>query len=367
MNGTTVDPSGGSIALDFSGLAPSADFTAVQAEDGPDIAVPCFTAGTRIATPRGEIAIENLREGDLVLTAEGEAKPIVWMGRSRVDCRLHAKPEEVIPVRVRTGAFAHGTPGRDVVLSPGHAIFTDGVLIPVGRLINGISILREENAAEVTYYHVELPTHDILLAEGLSVESYLDDGNRAAFVDGAEHRVLHPVYTPQTWDNACAPMREAGPEVTALKLRLRARLEEWGYQLGMERRVEVLAGAESLTSHFARGGLQHFWVPAGVEDIRIVSPRGVPAGFLDESGDGRWLGAQLALLLLDGEWIPLDSPMLADGFYGVEQDASGRWRWTNGEAKLLLLPSNEPRLLELFVRDVMQHWERSASQLRQAA
>jgi T5SS/PEP-CTERM-associated repeat protein len=324
---------------------------------GDTATIPCFVRGTRIATPRGEVTIEDLREGDTVTTASGEPKPIVWIGRSRVDCRRHRKPEDVIPVCIRAGAFGPKIPARDLLLSPGHAIFAEGVLIPVFRLINGVSIEREEAAGEVTYYHLELPEHDVVLAEGLSAESYLDDGNRSAFENGGTYRILHPDYTPQTWDSACAPMRESGEEVAAVKRRLRERLEALGYEPKADRQVELWAGEIRLEPRFARGGLRHFRIPARCEELRLVSPRGIPVGFFDESADNRWLGVQLALVLLDGEWIPLDSPVLADGFYGLEQDGNDSWRWTNGEALLRLPPSKKVRLLELFVRDVMRSWK----------
>ena len=366
MSGTT-SATAENFGLDFTGLAPSADSPEIDIAGAPDIAVPCFVAGARIATPEGEAAIESLRVGDAVLTASGEAKPIVWIGHSRVDCRRSPRPEEVIPIRIRAGAFGPGMPARDLVLSPGHAVFAEGVLVPIGRLVNGVSIACEEHVAEVTYYHLELPEHGLVLAENLQVESYLDDRNRAALAAGAPRRPLDAEAHPHRAEKTCAPVRWSGAEVSALKQQLRARLEEWGYRQGVAGRVDVLAGGEHLVPRFARGGLQHFRVPAGVTELTIASSRGVPAGFIDDSGDVRWLGAQLALVLLDGDWIPLDSAVLAAGFHGVEQDSSGSWRWTKGQATLRLPPSNETRLLELFVRDVMQHWEAPADALTQAA
>jgi hypothetical protein len=85
-------------------------------------------------------------------------------------------------VRVRAGAFAAGAPQRDLWLSPDHAVFVDDVLIPIRYLINGRTIAQERVDA-VTYYHVELSDHEVILAEGLPCESYLDTGNRAAFAD----------------------------------------------------------------------------------------------------------------------------------------------------------------------------------------
>ena len=82
---------------------------------------------------------------------------------------------------IRAGAFGVNAPERDLYLSPGHAVCVDAmgeVFVPVGQLINGDSIAPEE-VDDVVYWHVELESHDVLLAEGLACESYMDAGNRA--------------------------------------------------------------------------------------------------------------------------------------------------------------------------------------------
>ena len=135
----------------------------------PSGGVPCFVAGTRIATPRGAIPVDRLREGDTVLTASGEPQLITWIGWRRVDCRRHPSPAQIMPIRVSRDAFGKNLPKRPLLLSPDHAIFTDGVLIPIKYLVNGTTIAQVPTA-EVTYYHVELPHHDILLAEGMLAE-----------------------------------------------------------------------------------------------------------------------------------------------------------------------------------------------------
>ena len=95
-------------------------------------------------------------------------------------CR-HAEPAAVWPVRVRAGAFAEGVPCRDVWLSPDHAVFADGVLIAAKHLVNGVTVVRDLGFALVRYFHVELARHDVMIAEGLAVETYLDTGNRGIF------------------------------------------------------------------------------------------------------------------------------------------------------------------------------------------
>ncbi len=186
----------------------------------------CFAAGTRIATPGGEVAVETLQSGDMVTTASGEARAVAWVGRRGVDCARHPSPKSVWPVRVAAGAFAPGRPSRDLFLSPDHAVFAEGVLIPVRLLVNGSTVAQAERA-RVSYFHVELETHDLLLAEGLPVESFLDTGNRDAFANAAA-TALHPAFEPRgdvtlAWEAyGCAPLKVHGPEVD----RARARLSE---------------------------------------------------------------------------------------------------------------------------------------------
>ena len=96
-------------------------------------------------------------------------RSVVWLGSRRVDCRRHARPLDVWPVRIMAGALGRGRPHRDLWLSPEHAVYLCGVLIPVRLLING-STIEQVQLDVITYHHVELSRHDVLLAEGLAVE-----------------------------------------------------------------------------------------------------------------------------------------------------------------------------------------------------
>jgi hypothetical protein len=145
----------------------------------------CFYPGTALATPAGEVAVENLRAGDLVTTANG-VKPVRWIGQSRV-CTRFADPLRSLPIRIRAGALGSGLPKRDLLLSPDHAIFMDGILIQASALVNNISIVREASVPETfTYYHVELETHELLSAEGVPAESFVDNIGRMHFYNWDE-------------------------------------------------------------------------------------------------------------------------------------------------------------------------------------
>lgn len=158
------------------------------------VPIPCFAAGTRVATSRGLVAVERLRVGDNVLTLSGKPQCIQWIGRRTLDCRRHAQPGRVYPVHIAPHAFGQDRPKREVVVSPDHSLYLAGGLLPVRHLLNGTTV-RQEPAGLITYFHIELPRHDILLAEGLPVESYLETGSRHAFENAGLPLQLHPDFT----------------------------------------------------------------------------------------------------------------------------------------------------------------------------
>jgi collagen type I/II/III/V/XI/XXIV/XXVII alpha len=152
----TVTTSGASYRLSevsfAAGIMP-AFVTGHDPATGDDfIEVACFAAGARLLTVSGEVAVEALAPGDLVVTRSGRRRPVRWIGRRAIDVSRHPRPQDVCPVLVQADAFALGMPHRDLRLSPDHAVFAGGVLIPVRYLINGATI-RQEAAADIIYYH----------------------------------------------------------------------------------------------------------------------------------------------------------------------------------------------------------------------
>jgi hypothetical protein len=144
-----------------------------------EMVVACYAAGARVLTGAGEVAVEDLRVGDRVVTLLGRRlAPVRWIGHRRID--LRGRGRDADPVRVRADAFGAGRPNADLLLSPDHAVWVEGVLIPVRCLVNGATVVRERVEA-VTYFHIEVTGHEVLLANGLPAESYLDTGNRRAF------------------------------------------------------------------------------------------------------------------------------------------------------------------------------------------
>jgi len=153
----------------------------------------CFRKGTKILTLRGEIPVEELSNSDIAVGPSGEKVPVRWVGWRRVAISaLAPNRDNLLPVRISRGALADNVPKRDLYVSPLHALYLDGWLIPAGVLINGTTITRCDDAAEVVYYHVELAQHSVLLAEGAPAESYLEFGrNRTFFANSRGATSLH--------------------------------------------------------------------------------------------------------------------------------------------------------------------------------
>jgi hypothetical protein len=182
--------------------------------------IPCFAAGTRIATPTGAVPIEALRPGDLVRSVlRGTATVRATLHR-RVACRTNKAA--LLPVRIRADAFAPGQPARDLLLSPDHAVYAEGVLIPVRYLVDGAWITRAALDV-VSYWHLELDQHDVILAEGLPTESYLDTDHRAGFAPGGQALPAAGL-AARAWEAAgCAPLVVTGPLLARVRARLAAR------------------------------------------------------------------------------------------------------------------------------------------------
>jgi hypothetical protein len=234
-----VDPGDELVAFTAAGAAvtlqldparhdPAGTKFAFEQSGGATVVIACFAAGTRIATPSGEVPVEFLSIGQAVRSPWGEAMPVRWLGFRHVDCARHPRPADVWPVRVSANAFRPGVPARDLFLSADHAIFLAPpgqrpVLIPVRCLIDGASIARER-ATAIGYWHVELERHAVVLAEGLPCETFLDTGNRAAFANGGPAPQLHPEFASAAWDaRACAPQVRGGPVVDWARALLAAR------------------------------------------------------------------------------------------------------------------------------------------------
>jgi hypothetical protein len=149
----------------------------------------CFMPGTHILTPAGEVLVENLKRGDLVQTVDGGSVAVRWIGRQAM-MSLFAD-EFHLPVRIKAGALGDNVPSRDLLTSPDHALFVDGILVHAGALVNGTSIVRERDVPErFAYYHIEVADHSLILAENTPAETFIDNVDRQRFDNWNEYLEL---------------------------------------------------------------------------------------------------------------------------------------------------------------------------------
>jgi hypothetical protein len=127
-----------------------------------------------------------------VLTAAGEVKPIKFIGRRKVSRERIGPWNGDGPVKISRFAIDGKAPHADLYVSPLHAIYIDNILIPAKYLVNGVTMVADAmpEALSLTYFHIELDTHEAILAEGLAVESFLRD-NPHAFDNADEYVRLY--------------------------------------------------------------------------------------------------------------------------------------------------------------------------------
>jgi hypothetical protein len=327
--------------------------------------VVCFAAGTRILTPAGERTVESLLEGDIVLTvAAGDqlsAQPVKWIGRRRIDLTAHPRPVTVAPVRIRRDAFTDNVPHNDLLVSPDHAIFVDGKLICARQLINGTTIVQQNDCTSVEYFHVELDTHAILLAEGLPAESYLNTGNQGFFANSGEPLVMHPDLTDETdyptrEADSCAPFVWDEGNVRPVWQHLAERAAALGQpaprvDTTTDPDLHIVAKGRTLRPVYGENGLYIFVLPRGATQVRLVSRTGSPTDARPWLEDRRCLGVYVEQIVLrsasEVQEVPVDHPGLSQGWWAAEKNDVATLRWTNGDAVLPLPTSLGPTMLEI--------------------
>jgi len=272
--------------------------------------LPCFTRGTGLLTPHGYKPVERLRPGDPLITASGASRPVRWIGRRTLDLGPRAA-RFALPVLIMPGAFGPGLPARRLRLSPLHCVFADGALFPVTHLVNGATILRDHEAAAMTYYHVELDRHDVLLAEGLACESYFDSGNRGGLYQELGRRCPAP--------RPYAPSVTRGAPLARLRRRLHRIALEAGFSLTYWPSLRAVGGGQGALPEITRLGrwrMARFCFGRPVREVTLVSGVACPADTDPESEDRRELGVCLERAA---------GIRLGEGFYPRAAADDGHW------------------------------------------
>ena len=149
----------------------------------PADTIPCFTKGTLILTPHGEVPVEDLRVGDLVCTLDNGPQPIRWIGSRQFELRHTADAtNKLSPVRIMANALGNGLPKRDLLVSRQHRMLISSKI--AARMFEGSDILGsaimltplagifvDASVHNVEYFHLLFDQHEVIFAEGAPTES----------------------------------------------------------------------------------------------------------------------------------------------------------------------------------------------------
>ena len=167
----------------------------------PSGGVICFTPGTRIRTASGPRPVETLQAGDRVQTRDDGCQPILWIGhRWLTGARLHAMPH-LRPIRVQAGALDRGSPDATLLVSPDHRLLLRGpraqslfncaeVLVAARDLLDDRTVVTAHGLREVIYYHLLLPSHQIVWANGVETESFHPASAALSAMDPGQQQAL---------------------------------------------------------------------------------------------------------------------------------------------------------------------------------
>lgn len=348
--------------------------------EGGTMVYACFLKGTHIATPEGEVKVEALKAGDKVLTASGSIAIVKWVGhRTLYKSRIPSKDAvRAFPILFKKDSIAQNMPHRDLTLSPGHHVSFNGTLVPAMMLVNGQTIVQQFNTKVFEYFHIELEQFDIILAEGVPAETYVDTGNRSMFQNAAEV-AMNPDFGPAKGRPQIVGIKiiQQGPVVEAIRKQLLARAEK---MTGACRTVDAALCIEvngqiiEPTPTFAKEGVYRFELPASVGDVHILSRSVIVRDVtVHARRDIRKIGVGLSDICVvdDGGRRELDLQDPTIEGMNATQDVHGKaMRWTDGHA---IVPANMigatgKATLELRVLRTYTYWvQNGATLVRKAA
>ncbi len=144
--------------------------------------IPCFTPGTTIATPKGERLVEELREGDRIITRDNGIQEIRWVGRKEMSGKALVANSHLKPILIRAGALGNGLPERDMLVSPNHRClvasektqlyFEEREVLAAAKHLVGSEGIHAVDVMGTSYIHFMFDRHEVVLSNGAWTESF---------------------------------------------------------------------------------------------------------------------------------------------------------------------------------------------------
>ena len=144
--------------------------------------IPCFTPGTLIATPKGEVPVESLRAGDQIITRDNGIQKIRWTGVKHLDWAALSANPHLKPILIRQGSLGNGLPERDMLVSPNHRMlvandrtalyFAEHEVLVAAKHLTGAKGVQAIDSMGTSYLHFMFDRHEVVLANGAWTESF---------------------------------------------------------------------------------------------------------------------------------------------------------------------------------------------------
>ena len=144
--------------------------------------IPCFTPGTTIATPKGERLVEELQEGDRIITRDNGIQEIAWVGHKVMSGKALVQNAHLKPILVKAGALGGGLPERDMLVSPNHRLlvasdltqlyFEEREVLAAAKHLVGSAGIHAVDVMQTTYVHFMFERHEVVLSNGTWTESF---------------------------------------------------------------------------------------------------------------------------------------------------------------------------------------------------
>ena len=168
------------------------------------LASPCFTPGTRIATPKGERRVETLRTGDRVITRDNGIQEIRWIGGRDITKDELAHAAHLKPVLIQQGALGNGLPERDMLVSPNHRMlgandktalyFEDSEVLVAAKHLTGLKGVDVVEVSRTSYLHLLFDAHQVILSDGAWSESFQPDDQSIAGIGNAQRQEIQELF-----------------------------------------------------------------------------------------------------------------------------------------------------------------------------
>lgn len=213
-NGNAVLVFPGGESLTFLGVSPEELALPGQLHA---LGIPCFVRGTKIKCATGDIAVEDLRPGQLVVTRDHGLQPIRWVGGRKLHAAELRLMPKLRPIRICAGALGQGLPVEDLFVSPEHRVlvrssiarrmFGAAEVLVAARQLLGLEGIETVDTSEVEYFHILFDQHEILLSNGAETESLYTGVEAMKSVGAAAREEIFTLFPELREDGPSEPAR----------------------------------------------------------------------------------------------------------------------------------------------------------------